>query len=117
MKLVRFSTQGREPHIGALQGDRIADLQATLSPTLAGRGIVRAQDSAAARVPASTGQFLEGGGAARDAVAGITEWVTVDRAAARLHAPIADPLKFICIGLNYKDHAEEAGQPVPKEPP
>jgi len=24
--------------------------------------------------------------------------------------------KFVCIGLNYKDHAEESGQPVPKEP-
>ncbi|MDP2701637.1 MAG: fumarylacetoacetate hydrolase family protein, partial [Candidatus Rokubacteria bacterium] len=24
---------------------------------------------------------------------------------------------FICIGLNYKDHAAETGSPVPKEPP
>ncbi|MCR9214463.1 MAG: fumarylacetoacetate hydrolase family protein [Proteobacteria bacterium] len=24
--------------------------------------------------------------------------------------------KFICIGLNYADHAAEAGQPIPKEP-
>lgn len=24
--------------------------------------------------------------------------------------------KFVCIGLNYSDHAAEAGQPVPKEP-
>ncbi len=24
--------------------------------------------------------------------------------------------KFICIGLNYADHAEESGMPVPKEP-
>ncbi|RZU98396.1 fumarylacetoacetate hydrolase family protein [Spiribacter vilamensis] len=24
--------------------------------------------------------------------------------------------KFICIGLNYADHAEEAGMPIPKEP-
>ena len=35
----------------------------------------------------------------------------------RLHAPIADPGKFICIGLNYKDHAAETGNPAPKEPP
>jgi 2-keto-4-pentenoate hydratase/2-oxohepta-3-ene-1,7-dioic acid hydratase in catechol pathway len=67
--------------------------------------------------PASTRQFLEGGVAAREAVAGITEWVTVDRSAARVHAPIADPGKFICIGLNYRDHAEEAGMAIPKEPP
>lgn len=24
--------------------------------------------------------------------------------------------KFICIGLNYSDHAEESGMPIPKEP-
>jgi 2-keto-4-pentenoate hydratase/2-oxohepta-3-ene-1,7-dioic acid hydratase in catechol pathway len=27
------------------------------------------------------------------------------------------PRKLICIGLNYRDHAEEANQPIPKEPP
>ena len=117
MKLVRFSTQGQTPRLGALQGERIADLQASLAATLARKGVVRAQEIAAALVPASTRQFLEGGAASREAVAGITEWVTVDRAAARVHAPIADPGKFICIGLNYKDHAEEAGQAIPKEPP
>ena len=117
MKLVRFSTQGHSPRLGALQGDRIADLQASLAATLTRRGVVRAQDIAAALVPASTRQFLEGGVASQEAVAGITEWVTVDRSAARLLAPIADPGKFICIGLNYRDHAEEAGQAIPKEPP
>ena len=117
MKLVRFSANGSTPRLGALQGDRVADLQASLAATLTRRGVVRAQEIAAALVPASTRQYLEGGVVARDAVAGITEWVTVDRTAARLHAPIADPGKFICIGLNYKDHAEEAGQPIPKEPP
>ena len=117
MKLVRFSTHGQSPRLGVLQGDHIADLQASLAATLTRRGVVRAQDIAAALVPASARQFLEGGVAAKDAVAGITEWVTVDRGSARLHAPIADPGKFICIGLNYKDHAEEAGQPIPKEPP
>src|SRR5258706_8544134 len=117
MKLVRFSTQGQSPRVGALQGDRIADLQASLAATVARRGVVRAPEIAAALVPASMRQYLEGGTVSREAVAGITEWVTVDRAAARLHAPIADPGKIICIGLNYKDHAEEAGQAIPKEPP
>jgi 2-keto-4-pentenoate hydratase/2-oxohepta-3-ene-1,7-dioic acid hydratase in catechol pathway len=37
--------------------------------------------------------------------------------AVRLHAPINDPGKFICIGLNYRDHAAETGAAVPKEPP
>jgi acylpyruvate hydrolase len=117
MKLVRFSTSGQSPRLGVLQADRIADLQASLAATLDHRGVVRAAEIAAALVPASTRAFLEGGTAARDAVASITEWVTVPAASARLHAPIADPGKFICIGLNYRDHAEEAGQAIPKEPP
>lgn len=31
-------------------------------------------------------------------------------------APVPDPGKIICIGLNYRDHAEEAGLEVPLEP-
>lgn len=34
----------------------------------------------------------------------------------RLGAPIAKPSKIVCIGLNYKDHAEETGANIPKEP-
>jgi 2-keto-4-pentenoate hydratase/2-oxohepta-3-ene-1,7-dioic acid hydratase in catechol pathway len=29
---------------------------------------------------------------------------------------VTNPEKIICIGLNYRKHAEETGQPVPKEP-
>ena len=117
MKLVRFSTSGQSPRLGSLQGDRVVDLQASVAATLAKRGVTRAQDIAAALVPQSTRGFLEGGVAAQEAVAAISEWVTVPTATARLHAPITDPAKFICIGLNYKDHADEAGMPYPKEPP
>ena len=34
----------------------------------------------------------------------------------RLGAPIARPHQILCIGLNYRDHAEESGMPVPEEP-
>jgi 2-keto-4-pentenoate hydratase/2-oxohepta-3-ene-1,7-dioic acid hydratase in catechol pathway len=34
----------------------------------------------------------------------------------RLGAAICRPSKIICIGLNYKDHAEEGGMEVPSEP-
>lgn len=33
-----------------------------------------------------------------------------------LLAPIPDPGKVICIGLNYRDHAIEAGMKIPEEP-
>jgi 2-keto-4-pentenoate hydratase/2-oxohepta-3-ene-1,7-dioic acid hydratase in catechol pathway len=117
MKLVRFSVNGGSPRLGVLQGDRIGDLQASVAAALARRGVVRAQDIAAALVPQSTRAFLEGGVATAEAVAGVREWVTVPSASARLHAPIHDPGKFICIGLNYRDHAEETNNPIPKEPP
>lgn len=35
---------------------------------------------------------------------------------ARLGPPVPDPDKIICLGLNYRDHAEEANLPVPKVP-
>ena len=117
MKLVRFSTNGQTPRLGVLQGDRIADLQASVAASLTRRGVTRAAELAAALVPNSTRAFLEGGPLVEETVAGIKEWVTIPANSARLHAPITDPGKFICIGLNYRDHAEEANQPIPKEPP
>ena len=34
----------------------------------------------------------------------------------RLGCPVAGIGKFIAIGLNYSDHAQEAGMPIPREP-
>jgi 2,4-didehydro-3-deoxy-L-rhamnonate hydrolase len=34
----------------------------------------------------------------------------------RVAPPVAQPLNIWCIGLNYSDHAAEAGLPVPAEP-
>lgn len=34
----------------------------------------------------------------------------------RLLAPVPNPGKVVCIGLNYRDHAEETGAPIPSEP-
>src|SRR5262249_56037965 len=65
------------------------------------------------------GAFFAGGGIER--IRGIVE----ARAAAgqvtglgdeRVGAPIARPHQILAIGLNYRDHAEETGQPVPDEP-
>lgn len=40
----------------------------------------------------------------------------VSLAGQRIGAPIARPRNIWCIGLNYSDHAAEAGMPVPAEP-
>ena len=34
----------------------------------------------------------------------------------RIGACVARPVNFVCIGLNYADHAAETGNPIPKEP-
>jgi len=34
----------------------------------------------------------------------------------RLASPVPRPGKLICIGLNYRDHAEESGMPIPSSP-
>ena len=38
------------------------------------------------------------------------------RGAPRMGCPVNGIGKFIAIGLNYSDHAKEAGMPIPKEP-
>ncbi|QWF78273.1 fumarylacetoacetate hydrolase family protein [Amycolatopsis sp. CA-230715] len=40
----------------------------------------------------------------------------VDVAGLRVGAPIAQPGKVVCIGLNYRGHAEETGAAIPAEP-
>jgi 2-keto-4-pentenoate hydratase/2-oxohepta-3-ene-1,7-dioic acid hydratase in catechol pathway len=34
----------------------------------------------------------------------------------QLLPPVPDPQKIICLGLNYRDHAAESGQEIPKAP-
>lgn len=40
----------------------------------------------------------------------------VDLASTRIGSPVARPTKIICIGLNYRKHAEETGAAIPTEP-
>lgn len=40
----------------------------------------------------------------------------VERNEVKMEAPISSPPKIICLGLNYRDHAEEGGAKIPDEP-
>jgi 2-keto-4-pentenoate hydratase/2-oxohepta-3-ene-1,7-dioic acid hydratase in catechol pathway len=44
------------------------------------------------------------------------ETLPIVRGSPRLGVPYAGISKFVAIGLNYSDHAEEAGLPIPAEP-
>ena len=67
--------------------------------------------------PDVDGRFLDTGGigATRAALAA-GELPVLDDAGLRVGPPIAAPGKVICIGLNYRDHAEETGAELPAEP-
>ena len=40
----------------------------------------------------------------------------IDQSTFSLMAPIYNPTKVICIGMNYVDHCTEQNVPVPEEP-
>jgi 2,4-diketo-3-deoxy-L-fuconate hydrolase len=40
----------------------------------------------------------------------------IDRDSVEICSPVPRPGKIICIGLNYRDHAEESGMAIPKSP-
>jgi len=92
MRLVTFSA-GEGPRAGAVSGDSVVDLTASGIP--------------------DTVAFLERYGGAGDFTLGGPSFPL---AKVRLHAPIPRPPKLILIGLNYRDHAIEAGQPIPSVP-
>jgi 2-keto-4-pentenoate hydratase/2-oxohepta-3-ene-1,7-dioic acid hydratase in catechol pathway len=95
MKLLRYGAKGAEkPGILDAQG-QVRDLSgvladitsATLTPT--GLNKLRGLDLASLPVVAAPG---------------------------RLGQPWTGMGKFLCVGLNYADHAAESGMPIPKEP-
>ena len=100
MRLVTFREGGRD-RVGARVGDSIVDLSA-------GDG----------SIPSDMRSFLEAGDAARskaeDVLAG--GGATFSAGDVQILAPIANPEKLICIGLNYADHAAESGMDIPSEP-
>jgi 2-keto-4-pentenoate hydratase/2-oxohepta-3-ene-1,7-dioic acid hydratase in catechol pathway len=100
MRLATLNTP-RGPRAAVLVGDRFVDLATSDS-----------------RIPNSVRQIVGDPvllAAARE-VASRRDAAGVTAATARLHAPVHDPQKIVCIGLNYRDHAHESKMPIPKEP-
>jgi len=101
MRLATIQTD-HGPRAAVLQGDHYVDLHAT-----------------DASLPSCVRKLLEQGPAALHnarAAATLHNAVCIPVKKAKLLAPIPDPQKIICLGLNYRDHAEETGAPIPKEP-
>jgi len=105
MRLVSFGALGEE-RLGALMqdGQRIVDLNAAdgsippaMKPFLRGNFWERAR-----RVLADTSS--------------IAGKALVRAEDVRLGAPVPRPGQIVCVGLNYKDHADEQNTPYPKAP-
>ncbi|MCX4746763.1 fumarylacetoacetate hydrolase family protein [Kitasatospora sp. NBC_01287] len=92
-----------------------------VGPPGAERPVVLGPDGTAydlsGRTPDVDGAFLSGLDVSE--LAGAVErgeLPVVDLAGRRIGAPVARPGKVVCVGLNYRDHAAEAGAAIPTEP-
>lgn len=52
----------------------------------------------------------------KDVQGATTAGIAKPLAEVSLYAPVPRPSKIICVGLNYKDHAEETGKAIPEYP-
>jgi 2,4-diketo-3-deoxy-L-fuconate hydrolase len=101
MKLLRYGAPGAEKP-GLLDADgRVRDLSAVV-PDIAGRTLL----------PEGLGDRVQ----RNFAVASLPVVDGVPQQDLRLGPCVGGIGKFICIGLNYADHAKEAGMPIPPEP-
>jgi acylpyruvate hydrolase len=102
VRLVSFHTASHTVAAAAVQiGDHLVPVAALDAPAATVRGLLEALDADGLR---------ELAGRAEQA----SERIAL--ADATLLAPITDPQKIVCLGLNYRDHAEESNQDIPSAP-
>lgn len=102
MRFVTFSKGGKAT-VGVRQGDDIVDLSVATPRLPKGLAeILGAGPSAMAQVKAALAKPRKGS--------------LVKARSVKLLPPIPNPGKIICVGLNYKDHAAETGNPLPTYP-
>jgi acylpyruvate hydrolase len=129
MRLVTFEDEPKRNRLGAVADGVVVDLNAAYRALLEERGERRAGELSVEAVPPEMLAFLDSGdramNAARDALKLIAR-LGADGArerglarlaeSVRLRAPVPRPTKLILVGLNYRDHAEEAGMKIPEVP-
>src|SRR5213596_2605451 len=119
MRLVTYTFRGTT-RLGALVGDaEVVDLNRACALHRAERGERRARALADFLVPPDMPAFLQAGDPAMDAArAALASGLLfrTDEPGFRLEAPVPRPGKVLAVGVNYKDHAEEANIPLPERP-
>jgi len=95
MKLMRYGAKGAEKPALVEAGGTVRDLSSVIpditASTLSPENLKRLAELDASKLPAVANP-------------------------GRIAPPWSGMGKFICIGLNYSDHAAETGSPIPKEP-
>ncbi len=100
MRLLTYDN-GAGPEAGVLLDQQVVPVSALDAPARSVRGLLELLDA--------TGLVALGERAA-------TSDQQLALASVRLRAPVPDPEKIICLGLNYHDHAAETGQEPPAAP-
>jgi 2-keto-4-pentenoate hydratase/2-oxohepta-3-ene-1,7-dioic acid hydratase in catechol pathway len=108
MQLGTFQ-ENQRTFIGVLLGEEVLDLAGTaaVTPGIAEAAIfsdLRTVLPQIERVREMLALYQSGGGVRRCL------------SAVKVLAPITNPNKIICVGLNYRDHAVESGETIPTEP-
>jgi len=111
LRITRYVHRGAESYGVIQRNDKIADLPKlgkiqgkTVPPTIDG---LISQGSAAENI---VKEILN------SALKSQNKKFLLEKNAVKLKAPVISPPKIICLGLNYRDHAEEAEATLPEEP-
>lgn len=98
---------------------RLISYQSQTGPRVAGvrEGAYVDLNQADPQVPSCIKQLLgQGTDGLRRAAAALAKGTAFGPDGVKLLAPVPQPQKVICIGLNYADHAKESGAQAPPEP-
>jgi len=126
MKLTTFALDGYD-RIGAVEGKTVLDLNAAYSAYLESEGVSEAKATANARLPKGMRAFIELGDIALEAAGKALDFLRKENYGlegavfklddVKLRAPIPNPPKIVCTGLNYEDYRAILGLeylPVPQ---
>lgn len=114
MKLLTLIREG-EARLGVDTEKGVLDVKAALSSVSAPNGV---------SVPQTVHQAIEGG---KEAIAALQQYIEsvssksdsdyfIPFSELKLGPCVPQPNKIICVGLNYRKHAEETNSPIPKFP-
>jgi acylpyruvate hydrolase len=134
MRLAMYSAT-ETPRLGAVWDDTVIDLNRAHRAYLVATGDdCESPELVDALVPADSLAYLKGGRRSAAAAGAALQWVLEELESGSsptgvwgepllhpldevvLEPPLLHPRKIVCVGLNYRDHAQEQGAKIPKNP-